>query len=136
MYLKSTVIQSPPEMVRTGGGWRRKKARQAELQTDSLFSSHTQGLLSPYHNSRVSAPRLISVLLQFLSSHVLCCFSLSLSQCIYKHFRSNSSQTQRWSRVKANVFNPALSPYVLVLTHSSHGSNIGRTHTVYFLMAP
>lgn len=105
------------------------------LQADALFSSHTQGLLSPYHNSRASTPRLISVLLQFLSSHVLCCFSLSLSQCIYKHFRSNSSQTQCWSRVEANVFNPALSPYVLVLTHSSHGSNIGRTHTVYFLMA-
>lgn len=65
----------------------------------------------------------------------LCCFSLSLSQCIYNHIRSNSSQTQRWSRVEANVFNPALTPYFLVLTHSSLGPNIGRTHTVYFLMA-
>lgn len=70
MYLKSTVIQSPPEMVGTGG-WRRRKARQAAPQTDVLFSSHTQGLLSPYHNSRVSALWLISVLLQFLLSRVL-----------------------------------------------------------------
>lgn len=39
-------------MVGTGG-WRRRKARQAAPQTDVLFSSHTQGLLSPYHNSVV-----------------------------------------------------------------------------------
>lgn len=134
MYLKSTVIQSPPEMVGTGA-WRRRKARQAAPQTDALFSSHAQGLLSPNHNSRVSALWLISVLLQFLLSRVLVLLLTVPSQCIYKRIRSNSPQSQRWSRVEANVFNPALTPYFLVLTHSSHGSNIGRTRTVYFLMA-